>query len=379
MENFDIKMNKLILCFIPTNLCNLKCHYCVVSQTNEWDRKDIEFKYPVEHIVRGLSRERLEGTCYINLTAQGETLIYKDIVALTEGLLRNGHFVEIVTNGLVTKRIDELLTLPDDLLKRLFFKISYHYKELHDRGLVEQYWANVIKIKKSPCSFTIELMPNDEIANDINLICKECEGKIGAQCHATVGRNDKKNSKELLTTMTREEYISTWSKLKSQMFELKMKLFGVKRKEFCYAGKWSLLVDISSGEASQCYGRMNTQNIFIDISKPIIFKPVGHSCTQAFCFNGHAHIAWGIIPELESPYYFDVRNRVCKDGSSWVKNDCAELFKQKLCDNNKKYSRLQKIALTIEMPLYLVKSFFHDIPGVKRKAKKFYKILLGKF
>ena len=40
---------------------------------------------------------------------------------------------------------------------------------------------------------------------------------------------------------------------------------------------------------------------------------------QPFCFNGHAHIAWGMIPEYNSPSYYNVRNRVCDDGTNWVK------------------------------------------------------------
>ena len=55
------KVSKLILCFIPTNICNLKCEYCLVSQTNEWERSDIEFQYSVEHIVKALSKDRLGG------------------------------------------------------------------------------------------------------------------------------------------------------------------------------------------------------------------------------------------------------------------------------------------------------------------------------
>ena len=373
------KMHKLILCFIPSNVCNLKCEYCVVSQTNEWDRNDIEFKYPVEHIINALSKERLNGTCYVNLTAQGETLLYKDIFLLTKGLLEEGHYVEIVTNGTVTKRIDELLSLPDNLLEHLFFKISFHYKEMKNKNMEEHYWNNVRKIKASPCSITVEIMPNDEIATEVDEICETCVDNIGAVCHATVGRNDKKNSKELLTNMSQDQYVNTWSKLNSTMFNLKMDLFGVKRREFCYAGRWSLLIDISSGETSQCYGRMNTQNIFKDLSRPISFVPVGYSCTQSFCFNGHAHIAWGVIPELKTPCYFEVRNRCCNDGINWVKNDCEHFFKQKLADNNSEYSKAYKILHTLGNPFFLFKSLFHDIPGVKRKIKKFYKIIRGKF
>ncbi|MBD5547215.1 MAG: radical SAM protein [Lachnospiraceae bacterium] len=374
-----IKMNKLILCFIPTNFCNFKCEYCVVSQTNEWERSDILFKYSVEHIIKAFNKKRLGGDCYINLTAQGETLLYKDIVPLARGLLEEGHAVEIVTNGSVTKKIDEILGFDEELLKRLFFKFSYHYKEIRDTRFEKMFWDNVRKIKKSPASFTVELMPHDEISGDIDDICRRCNENIEAVCHATVGRNDKKNSKELLTNMTKAEYVSTWGKLKSTMFDLKMDLFGVKRKEFCYAGMWSLLVDISSGEASQCYGRMNTQNIFEDLTKAIHFMPVGYSCTQSFCFNGHAHVAWGIIPELESPSYYEVRNRTCDDGVNWVKKDCEVLFKQKFADNNKEYSKEKKIIHTIVNPFFLFASLFHDIPGLKRKVKKICKIITGKF
>lgn len=373
------KIHKLILCFIPTNRCNLNCSYCIVTQTNEWEREDIKFKYSVEHIIKAFSKERLGGCCYINLTAQGETLLFKDIVQLTRGLLEEGHYVEIITNGTVTKKLNEILEIPEELLSHLFFKISYHYEQIKKLKIEDVYWRNVKKIKDSPCSFTIELMPYDDIANDIDSLTKQCRENVGAVCHATVGRNDKQNSKGLLTEMAKEDYVDTWSVLQSTMFNLKMKLYGVRRKEFCYAGKWSLLVDISSGEASQCYGRMNTQNIFKDLTEKIQFMPVGYTCTQAFCFNGHAHVAWGIIPELEAPSYFEVRNRKCEDGTNWVKKECEEYFKQKLYDNNHSFSKINKFVYSIYVPFYLIKALFHDISGVKRKVKKFYKVVTGKF
>lgn len=375
-----MKMKKLVLLFIPTNICNLKCKYCFISHTNEWERKDCEFKYPVEHIIKALSKERLGDGCFINLTAQGETLLYKDIVKLTRGLLEEGHAMEIITNGLCSKQIDEILEFPEELLKRLFFKFSYHYEQLNKvKILSDKFWENVTKVKSSPCSFTIELMPNDDIIDQIDDIYNECLEKVGAPCHLTVGRDDKNKNKPLLTKLTKEEYISKWSKFKSSMFDLKMELLGKKRKEFCYAGKWSIMIDIASGEASQCYGRMNTQNVFKDLTKPIKFYPVGHSCTQCYCFNGHSHIAWGIIPQIDSPSYYEIRNRTSNTGENWVKNDCAVLFKQKFKDNNKEYSTFQKIIHTIVNPFYLMINLFHDISGVKRKLKKYFKIIFKKF
>lgn len=373
------KINKLILCFIPTNVCNLKCEYCLVSQTKEWERMDIKFKYSVDHIIKAFSKERLGGECYINLTAQGETLLYKDIVPLTRGLLEDGHSVEIITNTTVTKRLDEILMFPKELLENLFFKCSYHYEQMRDKPIEKVYWSNIKKIKESPCSFTIELMPYDKIASDYEDLCSRCENNAGAICHATVGRDDARNGKDLLTKKSKQEYVNDWGRLGSAMFDLKMNLFGVRRKEFCYAGAWSLLVDISSGEAAQCYGRMNTQNIFKNLNKPIKFRAVGHTCTQAFCFNGHAHMAWGMIPELNTPTYYEVRNRDCKDGSKWVVGGCETLFKQKLIDNNKEYTKLEKALNTISNPFFLFVSLFHDIPGVKRKTKKFINIVTGRF
>lgn len=376
MEN---RVHKLILCFIPTNQCNLKCEYCVVSQTREWERGDIRFRYPVERMVKGLRRERLGGTCYVNLTAQGETLLYRDIVPLTRGLLEEGHFVEIVTNGTVTKRIDEILAFPPALLGRLFFKISYHYEQLKRLHIEKRYWENVKKIKASPCSFTVELMPHDQIAGEVDALCARCREGAGAVCHATVGRDDRHSGKDLLTAMPPEEYAKTWSRLDSPMFAFKMALYGKKRREFCYAGAWSLLVDLSSGEAAQCYGRMNTQNIFEDLDRPIRFHPVGYTCTQAFCFNGHAHLAWGMIPELETPSYYEIRDRACEDGSHWVKGECEAVFRQKLRESNQSYTALQKAGHAAASPLFLFGSLFHDVPGLKRKLKKFYKIAAGKF
>lgn len=374
------KIKKLILCYIPTNICNLKCEYCLVSQVDGWhDGNGLSFKYSVDTMIKALSPERLGGECFVNLTAQGETLLYKDIVPLTRGLLEEGHSVEIITNCTVSKRIDELLEFPDELLTNLFFKCSYHYEQIKDKKIEQVYWSNIKKIKNSPCSFTLELMPYDKITENIDDICNRCEKNAGAICHATVGRDDGRTGKDLLTSMSKEKYIETWNRLDSTMFRLKMQLFGVKRKEFCYAGCWSLLIDMSTGEASQCYGRTNTQNVFKDLEKPISFRPVGHSCIQPFCFNGHAHIAWGIIPEYKSPTYYEVRNRNCADGSNWVKGGCAELFRQKLIDNNQEYTTWQKFMNTITNPLFLFCSLFHDIPGLKRKTKKFFKLVTGKY
>lgn len=376
MEN---KLSKLILLYIPTSICNNRCEYCFINHTDSWNEEKELFKYSVDQMLQGLTKKRLGGTCLINLTAKGETLLYKDLVPLAEGLLKEGHYVEIITNGTVKKVIEQFLEFPKEYQERLFFKISYHYKEMLGKKKEEVFWENVERIKASSCSFSLELMPYDELNNCVEDIIEQCENHVGAPCHATVGRDDSDKNKGLLTNLSREEYVEKWNQLDSQMFKLKMDLFGVKRKEFCYAGKWSIIIDIASGKAGQCYGRPFTQDVFKDPNKPIEFFPVGYTCLQPFCFNGHSHVALGMLPDVKAPTYEQVRNRVCKDGTEFLKPGCKEFFSQKLSNNNKQYNFVQKIFITCITPFYLFRSLFFDVKDNKRKLVKYFKIFTRRF
>lgn len=375
----DERISKLILLYVPSNICNFRCEYCFISHTNNWENK-VEFKYDAEQILRGLTKERLGGLCLVNITANGETLLYKDLVNVTEGLLKEGHFVEIVTNCTVKSVIDRLLNISDEYLQHLFFKVSYHVEQLEkNEKLKEDFWTNVNNIKKSVCSFTLEIMPNDNLVHRIPEIQCECFKHVGAVCHATVGRDDAKGNKALLTNMSQEAYVNTWSRLDSEMFRFKMKLFGQRRREFCYAGKWSLLINLANGEAMQCYGRPANQNIFDDPTRKIKFIPVGYSCAQPFCFNGHSHLALGMIPKLNTPKYSQIRDRECEDGASWLKQPIKSFFDQKLYENNKEWNMLKKILFSIYNPFYLFGTLFYDLAETKRRLRKWVYIISGKY
>ena len=108
-----------------TTTCNFRCEYCYV-----WRKKDFSggvetSKYSVAEIRKGLSKEVLGGTCFVNLCARGETMLSKDIVELTYELLDEGHYVSIVTNGTIRRNILKLLQFPDEFQERLFLKISF--------------------------------------------------------------------------------------------------------------------------------------------------------------------------------------------------------------------------------------------------------------
>ena len=336
------KPKKLILGLIPNNTCNLKCEYCYISQFPDFMKKNYEFKYSMEHIANCLSAERLGGPCLINLTGEGETMLQKGIVELCRRLLEDGHYIEFVTNLTVTKVVDEFMMLPPELLAHMEFKISFHYAELKRKGLMDKFFENVDKVQKSTASFTLELMPNDAIEDEIDDIIALCYEKVGAKCQITIGRADFLSSKGLLTEHSYEEYVEKWSAFDSTMFDLKLDLLGVKRKEFCYAGAWTLYVNLYTGEASACYEQPNKQNIFEDPSKPINFCPVGKHCLLPYCINGHAHISMGVIPELDTPTYADIRNRKRENGTEWFSEEAYEFFNTKLSETNEEFTDAEK-------------------------------------
>ena len=328
-----MKPKRFISAYFPMNRCNLSCQYCYIAHIPDYYAQNQTLPlYSPDQIAKCLRPERLGGCCLINLTGEGETLLQPDLVEICRLLLEEGHALEIVTNLTITKTLKELLAFPFKLRERLAFKISFHYFELKKRGLLKRFWDNVQLVQDSGCSFSLELMSGDQQIPYINEIIRECVEHTGAKCHVTVGRRDNHSTKDLLSELPREEYERTWSAFQSELFSFKMKLFGVKRREFCYAGNRSLFLNMHTGEARSCYAQPDSQFIFDDSEKPISFHPVGHHCVQPYCFNGHSFLALGLIPEIESPTYCDVRNRERADGSNWFSNTMKQCFSTKLIE-----------------------------------------------
>lgn len=370
------EINKLVLAVIPNQRCNLKCEYCYISQVEDWNDAD-EMRYSPEYIAKALSKERLGGTALINLTGNGETMLQSNIVDLIKCLLLEGHYVEVVTNGTIRKRFDEIVAFPQSLLDHLFFKLSFHYKELTKLGILDKFYNTVNLLKKHNIAFTLELMAYDGIEKEVDTIIDSCIENVGAICQATIGRSDRKKGRDLLSNHTENEYQEVWKKLHSPMQKFKLEILGKKRKEFCYAGAWSLFIDLYTGNAKACYRQPYNQNIFDDITKPIKFCPVGHYCLQPYCINGHAHLTWGLIPELNTPMYLEMRDRICSDGSQWVNNSCKFFFQTKLYNSNTQYSFLKKTIHTITYPFRYIKDvLWNPSLNVSRlnKFKNFWKM-----
>lgn len=353
------KIKRLINCTMPVSACNFKCSYCYVPKLGARKNLIPPFEYDLEFIGKAFSKKRLGGTCLFNICAIGETMLPKEIVGIIEILLKQGHYLEVVTNGTLTSKFEEVAKLDPKLLKRLEFKFSFHYLELLKHGLLDTFFNNVDLIKKQGCSFTVELMPHDELVPYIEDIKKVCLERVGALCQLTVGRNENVNMR-ILSNMSKLAYEKIWSVFDSPMFKFKLSTFNVKRKEYCYAGDWLLNVNLYTGEAQQCYCSEFKQNIYKDINKKIVFVPIGNKCSLPHCFNSHAMLTLGMIPEIKGPTYADIRNRECLDHSEWLQPVFKKFISGRFEDNNKQYSNIEKYFNKFKIIRMKIMNVFQD-------------------
>jgi organic radical activating enzyme len=343
-----MKIKKFVTCLVPVNACNFRCSYCYLShhiQNNAYSGKIYPFIMESSKIAQSLSPERLGGFCYFNLCAAGETMLHPQIISLVDELTKKGHFVDIVTNGTVSKRFDELINdLSADQKKRTFIKFSFHYLELKKRDLIEKFISNVEKIKNAGISYTIEITPHDELIPYIDEIKEFSIREFGAWPHITVARNEGTDEIALLTELNREEYSKIWGTFDSEMFRFKLRLFNQKRCEFCYAGLWSISVNLKDGCYDQCYIGNRLGNI-CDIEKPLNFMPIG-KCKEPHCFNGHAFLGFGDIPEIGTDITYAMeRDRVTNCGEHWLKPDMREFFSSKLYESNDQLTNSEKKSI----------------------------------
>lgn len=349
------KIKRFIDCKIPVTTCNLRCHYCYITHHSLFKVTPFKMSYSPQHVRKALSKERMGGICMINLCGDGETLLVKDIIQYIRELLEEGHYLMVVTNGTITQRFEEISNFPQHLFERLFFKFSFHYLELKEKNLLNKFFNNVCLMRDAGCSFTIETTPSDELIPFIDEMKECCIKNVGAWCHVTVAR-DEHNPRKLpiLTKMTRDNYETIWNSLDSSFFKYKFGIFGKKRHEFCYAGDWSFTLNLGTGEMKQCYKSLISQNIFKNLDSSIKFKPIGCHCLQEHCYNGHAFLAFGDIPELDAPTFASLRNRICNDGKEWLNPKMKLFMSSKLYETNRILSLTEKRKIN----LYLLPNYY---------------------
>lgn len=341
-------MKRFIECYIPIKACNMRCDYCYVTQNGWWKAQKPDLKLCCEKIKKAFTYSRMGGACMFNLCATGETLLEPEVPSIIKSILENGHYVMVVTNGSLTQRFEECCQFSEDLRKRLFFKFSFHYLELKRIDKLSVFFKNVRMVKSAGISFTVELTPDDRYIPYISDIKKVCMEELGAFCHVTVSRDERQKGYPLLSDLTKEEFVRTWSTFDSKLFDFKESIFEVKRREFCYAGEWSIVVDLATGDYKQCYKGKKLGNLYENVNAPLHLLAIGHNCVEGHCFNGHAFLGFGLIPEIQTSDYADMRNRVTNDGTQWLGIEMEAFMRCRLKDNNQELSSVHKTLTDIK-------------------------------
>lgn len=364
------KIVRLIECYVPIYACNFRCEYCYIKQNEgrRFEQKIDKFPFSPEIIAYALRKERLGGTCLINLCAGGETLLSEESVELARLLLEEGHYVMIVSNGTPTKRIKELCEFPDELKCRLWVRFSLHYLELKKSGLVENFFNNVNAIKQAGASIAIEMVASDAYIPCIDEIKDVCMEQIGAYPEISIARSEKDFS--TLTELSQEEYERIWKSFKSPSFDFKLNTVGVKRREFCYAGEWTATLDLGTGNISKCYSEP-FQNILIDTESPIRFEAMGNNCPLPYCHNSHIWLSLGNIPEVDLPNFAQIRNRICLDGTEWLTPEMKEFIECKFIDTHRPYSNSKKCWINLKINMFRTRQkYIEKSMSCLRKIKR---------
>ena len=333
IEKKNNKIIRFIDTVVPISACNLSCKYCYLSQNKiKFDCTRFEYHSP-NYIRNALSKVRLGGIAFINFCGIGETMLCNELLGIVKELIEEGHYIQIVTNATITKRIEEFLDAEMNL-SQLLFKCSLHYRELKERNMLDIFAENVKKMKKAGASITVEITPEDSLVSQIEEIKQYCMDNFGALPHISVARNEAYSDYRVETDYTLEEYKQIWSQFESPMFDFKIANMNSQKNRDCKAGLWAIELNIATGEAQKCVNNPRLCNIYENLDEMISFEKIGKGCCMPYCFNNHAYLTWGLIPEVESPRYCDMRDRTTIDDEHWINEKMRNIMSQRLYENN---------------------------------------------
>lgn len=328
------KIKRFFECLIPVTACNMKCSYCYVIQRDNRKNKMAELKYSPAQIGQALTIERLGGACYFSICGAGETTLQPEIDEIVYNILAQGHFVNITTNGTVTIQLKKIIEKAMPYISRLHFAFSFHYLELIRIKKMDCFFDNIRMVHEAGASYMVQFNMCDEYVPHLDEMEKLCLENIGAKPQIAATRKEEAGLQkiELLSEYSEQKYHELGNKFESPLFEFTMKNFNVKRKEFCYAGDWTGILDLSTGIMRRCYSSYVFQDVFKNPNEPIRFLAMGHSCGSPYCMNSSHFMSLGVIPSVDTPTYAQLRER----GGGYSKEMHAFLS-HKLVESNKEY------------------------------------------
>ena len=332
------KMVKFIDLYWSIEYCNLNCPYCYIHQHRENKGKKYQCSHTPAEIRKALSKKRLGGAALLNICAGGETLLEEQIIPILYELLEEGHYISIVTNGTITENIKKLLKFSEELRRHLFFKFSFHYGELERVGRLEEFFNTVKMVQKAEASFSIELPAYDKFIPKSEEIMKLCKEKIGALPHIATLRDESKAGFPLLSEYSFDKLNKIWSIYDSDLFRIRSETMEKKYRGFCYAGDWTFTANLESGEIKQCFHERVIGNLYQETK--LEWEAVGDHCHSEYCYACHSFLTLGVIPDLKiNTSYNETRDR---EDAKWLNREMKEFMHQKLFENNREYSALEK-------------------------------------
>lgn len=340
------KIKRFVECLIPVTACNLKCSYCYVMQRNNRKNQMANLKYTPEQIGLAMNKKRWGGTCYFSICGSGETTMQKDIEYIAYNILKNGHYINITTNGTLKNRLEKILEINKKYINHMHFSFSFHYLELKKYNLIDVFFDNIRMVKEAGASILVQINLCDEYIPYLDDIKELCLKNVGALPQVAATRKEETGLREieLMTKHSKEEYEQLGNSFNSPLFKFTMKNFNVKRKEFCYAGDWTGNLDLSTGILRRCYASYIYQDVFKNPKEKIRFLAIGNCCNSTFCMNSSHFMSLGVIPKIKTPTYSELRN---KSEAGWYKDNMNEFLSTKLCESNKEYGFLKKFLSNI--------------------------------
>lgn len=312
-------MAKTITAFVPGTVCNLRCKYCYVGQcVDETHSVPTKFNYPIHTMIAAFSPERIGGIANIVVISAGETLLSNSIILFIHGLLKQGHIVEVVTNLTLSNRVDELLNLDSQYLKRLIVKGSLHWTELKRLSMVDIYFNNMTKIIQAGGSSYPFVTLSQEHYEAIDEIRATCLERIGALPHCSpqvqfrakddINKGGEFECSPKLTPSFKE---TVKNKLDSKVFELCARFIDIHPRElYCFAGKYSYSVYLDTGMIGKCHGCESSGNFFENLNTKIELTPIGRDCKISSCGLQYNFIAQGLLAGYDNiPRYSELLYR----------------------------------------------------------------------
>jgi pyruvate-formate lyase-activating enzyme len=270
------KISRALTVYVKGHSCNLQCPYCYVKNSNPNETPQSMFlKYPLDIMIRSFAPKRIGGIAEVTVIGSAETLLTKEVIPFVHGLLHYGHIVTVVSNATLSDRIDELLNCPKDDLKNLILKASFHYEELKKRKLLNVYFKNIKKVIDYGASAYPFVVISPEYSKHLKEIGELIKENLGCKAHCSPCNSinsefdlrfhsqfDPKPTRELMKEI--DQYFDT------RIFRECVRYKDVDvQKTFCYAGRWSLGIDMATGQTYKCHGfRKDNEVFYNNVDKP---------------------------------------------------------------------------------------------------------------